>query len=264
MHPIAFNLGTFAITMQGFFLVFGFLISIWVARRKAIDEGITQSTVIDCGPWLVVGSILGARATYVIGHWDQAFVGKPFWAIFLLNKDGLVTYGGCIGALGALCVYLYLRTIPVWKFGDAVASAIPLGFIFVCLGSLASGDAFGSPTTLPWAIRFPADHETGGLPVHPTQIYKAVLSLGLYALLSWFYARKTFDGQILSLSLIGFALVFGGLDSCRGDYTNGGWDALLTKSQFASLGLLGLGLVLYIVRRRSGRHGNPTVLHRQI
>ena len=37
-----------------------------------------------------------------------------------------------------------------------------------------------------------------GLPVHPTQLYDALLNLALYLGLAWLYRRRKFDGQVFA------------------------------------------------------------------
>jgi len=83
------------------------------------------------------------------------------------------------------------------------------------------------------------------VPVHPTEIYEAVLDLGLYAALAWLYRRKKFDGQIFGLYLVGYAVLRAFVEMFRGDYPQWqyvwGW---LTPGQMGSAIILGGGLVL--------------------
>jgi phosphatidylglycerol:prolipoprotein diacylglycerol transferase len=83
------------------------------------------------------------------------------------------------------------------------------------------------------------------VPVHPTEIYEAVLDLGLYAALAWVYRRKKFDGQIFGLYLVGYAVLRWLVEMFRGDYPQyqylWGW---LTPGQVASAIILAGGLVL--------------------
>ena len=96
-----------------------------------------------------------------------------------------VVYGGRKGLR-------LLTTLDALALGLA-AFGVALGFSY-----LSSGDAFGAPTSLPWAI------ELWGEARHPTQVYEiliALLSLGLlWQITKW----KIFPG-FLFLSWLGTA-----------------------------------------------------------
>jgi phosphatidylglycerol:prolipoprotein diacylglycerol transferase len=95
----------------------------------------------------------------------------------MIQHGGLVYYGGLIGAMLAGIGYLYWKKLPVWKIADILAPSIALGSVFGRIGCLLNGCCYGRACDLPWAIHFPADHETHGAGVHPTEIYDALLNL---------------------------------------------------------------------------------------
>ena len=107
MHPIAFELGSFTITWYGVMVATAFLAGLWTASRRAPSSGILPEKVLDLGPWLIVGTILGARTLYVISYWHEQFAGQGISEIFKVWKGGLVYYGGLIGA--SLAAILYAR-----------------------------------------------------------------------------------------------------------------------------------------------------------
>jgi phosphatidylglycerol:prolipoprotein diacylglycerol transferase len=76
---------------------------------------------------------------------------------------------------------------------------------------MASGDAFGAETTLPWAI------ELWGAQRHPTQIYE-VLAAGLIFWLIWEIRRKTPVAGALFLTWVALtALSRLAIEAFRGD-----------------------------------------------
>ena len=175
----------------------GFLAGLWTASRRGLRDGITGEKIVDLGPWLIVGAILGARTLYVISYWQEAFAGKPVAEIFAVWKGGLVFYGGLIGATLAGILYTRLKKLPVWKVADIVAPSIALGYVFGRIGCLLNGCCYGRACNLPWAIRFPENNPLSPptYPVHPTEIYESLLNLGLYAFLVWLYRRKAAKQQ---------------------------------------------------------------------
>ena len=89
------------------------------------------------------------------------------------------------------------------------------------------------------------DHETHGIGVHPTQIYDALLSLGLYFTLAWLHRRKKFDGQIFASYLMGYAVTRSVAEAFRGDYPVRYLGGALTPAQLVSAAILLVGLVLF-------------------
>lgn len=256
MDKVAFYIGSYPVAWYGVLVAIAFLVGLWLAGRRGLREGIPAEKIMDSGPWMILGTIIGARAFYVVTYWNEAFAGKPLSEIFMIHKGGLVYYGGFIGASIAVYIYLHLRRLPPWKYGDAMAPSVALGYVFGRMGCLMNGCCYGKPTDVPWAIKFPAGHETNGVPVHPTQVYDALLSFGFYLFLAWIYRRKKFDGQVFASYLMGYAVLRSFVEGFRGDYSTEHIHAgLLTPAQVVSLGIFSAGLVLYLVqlRRRSAQ-----------
>jgi phosphatidylglycerol:prolipoprotein diacylglycerol transferase len=175
--------------------------------------------------------------------------------IFMIQKGGLVYYGGLIGGSLACILYAQLKKVPLWKLADIMAPSIALGYVFGRIGCLMNGCCYGRECTLPWAIHFPPGHPThpvGGVAtgVHPTQIYDSLLSLGLYLFLAWLYRRKKFDGQIFSAYLVCYACTRSFVEMFRGDYPQhylGGW---ATPAHLISIGILAAGAALLFILPR--------------
>ena len=261
MHPIAFTVGSLPVHWYGVMMALAFIAGLWTASRRAQREGIPADKIIDIGPWLIVGSILGARTLYVITFWHDEFAGKPLLDIFAVWRGGLVFYGGLIGACVGYTLYARLTKLPFWRGADVLAPSIALGYFFGRIGCLMNGCCFGRTCELPWAIRFPPEsfvfkHQvqqgalppwsSHSLPVHPTQLYESLLNLGLYAGLAWLYRRKKFDGQVFATYLVCYALLRSFVEMFRGDYPayqrfGGGW---LTPAHLVSILILTAGLLL--------------------
>ena len=228
-------------------VMLGFVTGMWTASRRGLLQGVAPERILDLGPWLIIGSVVGARALYVATFWHEEFAGKPLAAVFMVWHGGLVYYGGLLGASLSGILYTKVKQIPVWSTGDIVAPSIALGQGFGRIGCLLNGCCYGRPCDQPWAIRFPADNAAGAptVPVHPTEIYESLLSLALYAMLAWLYRRKKFDGQVFAAYLIGYALVRSFVELFRGDYPPsqyiGGW---LKPGQAVSVLTLAAGLLL--------------------
>ncbi len=244
MDIVAFQIGNFTIYWYGILSAAGFLVALWTASKRGWREGLAPTVLMDLGPWLIVGGVIGARALYVISYWKEFFADKPLWEIFMLRHGGLVYYGGLMGAAAATILFVRRRRLALWKVADVLAPSIALGHAFGRIGCLMNGCCYGRVTSLPWAIHFPSSHETYPAGVHPTQLYESLLNLGLCAALAWLHPRKKFDGQVFAFYLVGYALLRAFVEAFRGDYRAFYWSGILTSAQLVSLATLAAGFML--------------------
>jgi phosphatidylglycerol:prolipoprotein diacylglycerol transferase len=252
VHPIAFYLGSLPIRWYGVMMALAFLAGLWTATRRARLVNVSGEVIADVTMWLMAGSIVGARFVYVTTYWKQEFANGPFSEVFMIQHGGLVYYGGLIGAAGAGFGYLAWKKLPVWKIADILAPSVALGSVFGRIGCLLNGCCYGRACDLPWAIHFPADHETHGAGVHPTEIYDALLNLVLYLALAWLFRRRKFDGQILALYFIGYAICRTTVEFFRGDYPADHIHAgIFTSAQLLSAPILIVGIALFFWRKNS-------------
>jgi phosphatidylglycerol:prolipoprotein diacylglycerol transferase len=241
----------------------GFMAGLWTASRRGLREGVPPEKVLDLGPWLILGAIVGARTLYVISYWREEFADQPM-EIFMIQKGGLVFYGGLVGSSLACILYVRWKKLPLWKFADILAPSVALGYVFGRIGCLMNGCCYGRLCDLPWAIRYPnqspiwKQHFLSGLvgeadrsaPVQPTQIYESLINLVFYLGLVWLYRRKKFDGQVFGTYLVGYALLRSFVEMFRGDYPQhyfGGW---ATPAHLVSIGILAAGAALLALAPR--------------
>jgi len=264
VHPIAFHLGRFPIHWYGVMVALGFMAGLWTASRRGLRGGVAAEKILDLGPWLILGAIAGARTLYVISYWREEFADHPM-EIFMIQKGGLVFYGGLIGSSLACIIYVRLKKLPLWKFADILAPSVALGYVFGRIGCLLNGCCYGRVCDVPWAIQYPnqspiwRQHYGLGLvgeydrsaPVHPTQIYESLLNLLFYTGLVWLYRWKKFDGQVFGAYLVGYALLRSFVEIFRGDYPQRYFGGLATPAHLVSIGILAAGAALLVLLPRA-------------
>lgn len=263
MHPKLFDFTlfghTFTIHTYGAAMAGSFMLAMLLATRRAKKEGIDPDRVIDVSFWVLVLSILGARALYFMTQ-PRSFSG--FADIFKLWQGGLVWYGGMIGGAIAVAGYAYLKKEPAWRLMDLVSPYVALGYGFHrAFGCFNAGCCHGKPTEVPWGVAFPpgspaANVYGAGTPVHPTQIYQALLGWGIFLLLVWYRKRKRTQGEVTILLFAAYAAGRSFIEHFRGDKIRGTHVLGLpfSTSQFISLfvGLAALLLFFYLRSRKSG------------
>jgi phosphatidylglycerol:prolipoprotein diacylglycerol transferase len=253
VHKIAIEIGSLTLHWYGVLLAVGFLAAFWTASRRALHEKVSPEVIMDLGPWIILGAVVGARALYVVTYWRESFAGQPLSEIFMVQRGGLVYYGGLIGSSLGCIMFARRRKLALWQLADILAPSIPLGQMFGRLGCLMNGCCYGRACDYPWAIHFPKDHETYDRAVHPTQLYEALLSLVLYAFLAWLYRHKKFRGQVFSTYLLAYACLRSLVEYFRGDYPVRQLWGPLTPAQLVSIAIFLTGAVLYWVLSSSKR-----------
>lgn len=266
MHPIAFDVGPLTIRWYGVMVAMAFLVGLWTASRRAPRDRIAGEKIVDAGIWILIGAIIGARFLYVVSYWDRLFE-RPLWPsapwteIFMVQRGGLVFYGGLIGASLTCIIYSRVRQLPLWKLADIFAPSIALGYVLGRLGCFLNGCCYGRVCELPWAVRYPnlsdlwKQHYEAGLvdqtsrsaPLHPTQLYDALLSFALYVGLAWLFRRKKFDGQVFAVYLLCYAVTRSIVEMFRGDYAVAQIRAGLTPAHWISIVIFLTGAVFYLV-----------------
>lgn len=217
MHPIFIRLGPLDIHTYGVLVAIGFIVGLAVAAKRAPREGIKPEQITDLGVWLIVAGMLGGKLFHIIFFWNDFLTGLRVDGLRSL-REGFVFYGGLIAASITTIFFAKLKQISIWKIADVCAPSVALGHFFGRMGCFFNGCCFGKPCTLPWAVDFPAPHLMHGIPVHPTELYEAAGNLVIFAGLSVFYRRKSFDGQIWWWYVLSYGVLRFGIEFLRGDY----------------------------------------------
>jgi len=253
MHPVFLQLGPIQIRYYGLMYVVAFVVGYFLVRALARRRGILRGAedVLDLLLVTIPFGIVFGRLYYVFFHWDW-YRAAP-WEIFMVWLGGLAIHGGLIGgALGLLIVARWKRT-PFWRLADVVVPAVALGLVFGRIGNFLNGDAFGTPTTLPWGIVFPSSSPAGatypGLPLHPAMLYEAIGSLLIFGLLWATRNRPARAGFFSSLFFVSYGVVRFACEFFRGDSLMLG---SLRAAQVASV-LLVLGFGAWLLAGRLWR-----------
>jgi phosphatidylglycerol:prolipoprotein diacylglycerol transferase len=155
MFPVI-HLGPLTLQARGFILLAAFWLAAEAAERSAKRLGLRGDVVYSLAFIAAIAGLIGARLGYVIEHWT-AYQSDPI-AIVALNFNTFSPLAGVVTAVFA--GYLYARRKGVAN--RCLLDALTPGFIVfaagLALADLASGDAYGAPSSLPWAIELWGAH----------------------------------------------------------------------------------------------------------
>jgi phosphatidylglycerol:prolipoprotein diacylglycerol transferase len=192
-------------------MMLAMLLALWlgsfIAERECNRRGIPGNQVWNIIAIAVAVSILFARIIFVLQHWS-IYAAAPL-QIFSLTPTALAIEYGTLFGIFAAYVYVLWRDIPLARFADAVTPGALVAIFIFAIGQFLSGDAFGAPTTLPWAVAF------FGTLVHPVQLYDALAALiGLIIVWRW---RASQDGLTALVATAWYSAARLFIEAFRGD-----------------------------------------------
>ena len=208
MFPIL-QVGPLAIQLPGLLLLAGVWVGSAMIEREAPKHGLSGTTLGSLVFYGLVAGLLGARLGYALRYWS-VYAEDPL-GLVSLNPSTLSAAEGLAAALLVGLVLARRHRLPLWPTLDAFAPGLAVFAVFAALANLSSGDAFGAPTSLPWAI------DLWGAARHPSQVYALLLALAVFVAVRRIGISPTFPGFLFLawLAMAAASRLF--LEAFRGD-----------------------------------------------
>ena len=226
VHPHLFQFGRVVLPTYGFLVAVGTILSLLVCLRTARLLSLDLDKVWNVAVLAVVSGLIGNKILQLIFPWARHGSGVGLAWMTISIATGVV-YASRLG-------------LPLRRTADAFAPCLALESSVASIACLEAGCDYGSPTRLPWAVVFRSPAiVTGaplGVPLHPTQVYAALVEFALFVLLVWMLHRPHYDGEIL-----GTWLFVGGLSSFLLTLLRG--DSILATQLVSALMVLWGGLL---------------------
>jgi phosphatidylglycerol:prolipoprotein diacylglycerol transferase len=172
-------------------IVTGFVIAQWT--QVTLPLAPREKFLIGLGAFC--GAMIGAKLPFVLSDWENFLSGAAWFSNGKTILCGLA--GGYFGVELAKWA-LDVRVKTGDSFAVPVAAAVGIGR----LGCFYAGCCYGTPTNLPWGVKFT---HVDSLPRHPAQLYEAAFHLTAAAALYWLERRGLFRGQLIKLYIISYA-----------------------------------------------------------
>lgn len=251
--PVAISLGLIDIRWYALFILGGIVaalgLSYWLAGQRGLDPGF----LLDIAPWVIVLSVIGARAYYVMLEWER--FRDDLGAAINIRTGGLSIHGALVVGIVVMLIVCRLAGQSTLTWLDVIAPGAALGQAIGRWGNWANQEAFGRPTDLPWAVtidlnRRPAGYEQYST-FHPTFLYESIFNVVNAVLLSWLVLRwprfrwlRTGDVAATYLVLYGIARL--AIERIRTDSL---YIGPLPAAYWLSFAMIAGGIVLYILNR---------------
>ncbi len=229
--PKNFSVFGFSIAMYGVIIGLGFLVALIIISRIAKWTGQNPDDYWDIAIYIIIFSIIGARAYYVFFAWDL-YKDDPI-SIFNIRNGGLAIYGGVIAGFITIFIYTRLRKKSFLLFGDTIMYGLVFGQVMGRWGNFTNREAFGEYTDGLLAMRIPTEMVRSGeitelmrshmsdatnyIQVSPTFLYESLWNLCLFIILLIYCKKKKFNGEIILLYLGGYGLGRAWIEGLRTD-----------------------------------------------
>jgi len=196
--------------VYGFFYILGIGAAVVMVITDGTRRKMPLLPLLTLVGWAVAGGIIGSKLLVIpLEQWAPALTAGS------IPGTTAKTYLG--GVLGGTFAVVVVRRIMRFNMplADSFALALPVGLAIGRIGCFVGGCCFGSTTSLPWAITYPAHthpHMTQAaaglidaaapatMAVHPTQLYEIGFLVALALVLLRLRNRWRQPGSLFLLS----------------------------------------------------------------
>jgi phosphatidylglycerol:prolipoprotein diacylglycerol transferase len=290
-HTVAYEATNLPIYAYGVMLGLSLVVGWYLTLPLAEKDGLPKETMANCYVVTALAALAGSRILYVVTNPDEF---RSFGELFALRNGGLVAYGGFIGGLIGSWAYLAPKKIRLLAWADDAVPSLASGLLITRIGCYLFGCDFGkrlsdgSPHWLKALGTFP--HWPAGtlvsgegspayvrhldlyrgtametqllkmntsFPVHPTQLYEALVGLLLLAVLLWQRKYVRFRGQVFFLFVFAYGFLRFVLELWRDDVERGSYGPTFDAHVYIPFCLLlmalgfAFGISLGIANRRA-------------
>ncbi|MGI5891324.1 MAG: prolipoprotein diacylglyceryl transferase [Bacillota bacterium] len=249
MYPFL-HIGDITLPMYGIMITIGIFAGLLVAILRAKINGIAKEDILYAFLYGLIGVFAGAKLLYILPRLSWMVQNKYHFLedLYSLLVGGFVFYGGLIGGLLLLIIYIRSYKIPMWPLFDSIIPSIPLIHAMGRVGCFFAGCCYGIPAAPPWGVLFNnsliAPH---GIYLLPVQLIEAAINVVIFIFIVFYSRQKRKEGNILGIYLLCYAIQRFFLEFLRFDFMERGMLGILSTSQWISLIMIPIGVLLIIL-----------------
>lgn len=225
-------------------IFFAGVVALLICNRRKIE----RYDIVYSAVYSLIGGLIGSKLLFVLVSLktiiDNAL---PIEAVI---KGGFVFYGGLIGGIVGLYVYVKQFKLSAAPFFDVYAIVLPLGHAFGRIGCHFAGCCFGIEYSGPFAVEY--NYSLSGVPINtpllPIQLIESVVLIVIFGILLFAYFRHISDGMCAVLYTVIYSICRFALEFLRGDQDRG--IAILSTSQWISILFLATTVIYLIIKNK--------------
>lgn len=261
IDPVALQLGAVKIHWYGISYLVAFLAGWKLALLQARSRDDWDAQAVErLVFYVMLGVVAGGRVGYILFYGYGSWLEDP-WRLLRVWEGGMSFHGGLLGVLIAMWLFARRQNQPFFQVTDFIAPIIPVGLLSGRIGNFVNGELWGRPTDLPWGMQLACERfyhvcyskldlpatSLISPPLHPSQLYQAMLEGLLLLIILWLYARlrpplMAVSGLFLLLyGLFRFLVEFVRMPDAHIGYL---WAQWLTMGQLLSLPMIIAGIFL--------------------
>lgn len=230
MNSTAFTVFGHPVAWYGIIIACAMVLAFLYGLSRAKIEGVKSDDLIDLTLFLIIFGIIGARLYYVIFKLDDYIatgggffsnLGNTLLNIVSIWKGGLAIFGGIIAGFIAAYFVAKVKKIYFLVVLDILAPAVIMAQGIGRWGNFTNGEAFGGETDS--ILRMGLKRFSGGgsfsnyMEVHPTFLYESLWCLLGFVIMTAFYKKKKFNGQVFFFYMIWYGLGRAVIEGMRSD-----------------------------------------------
>lgn len=219
------------VSLVGIMIALAMFLGLFITERLAKKSEQNTEHYLDLAIRLVVVGIVGARAGYVISHW-QYFVSAQ-GDIFRLGDGGMSVAGAIVAGLLVSFIYCRKKKLSWLQVCDTAMPGIVVGQILAAVGCFFGRSMLGTYSDGIFSMQVALqDVDTRAvtlgrstekmvqgdfLQVHPVSLYETLILVVLLILLLILWNRIRIHGIVLAVYLIGYGVMIFSMEFIRLD-----------------------------------------------
>lgn len=261
MSKVLFQIGPITIYWYSFLILVAVIVGYQIVVSYSKKISYKTNEIMDMVLYLVIFSIIGARAYYVI--FNFSLYQDDLLSIFMIWKGGLAIYGGIIAGILYILYYCKKKGLDFIRVLDIYSLSLLLGQAIGRWGNFFNREAYGGKTTLETlqSLHLPRFIIDGmyidGFYRQPTFLYESIWCLiGVFFLIR---IRKRYTNQVgrqVSFYLIWYGIGRFFIEGLRSDSLYLG---IFRVSQLVSVVMVVIGFALLFRIKHKGKVKNTII-----
>ncbi len=267
LNRVAFQLFGKDVYWYGIFIATAFMVGLALTiyltkelnktRKNPIDPDLYYDALV----YILIFAIIGARLYYVLFDFDN-YKGD-IKSIFAIWNGGLAFYGGVIGGIIAVAIFVKRKKLNFFDFGEVMLPGLAIGQALGRWGNFVNREAYGRYTDNLFAMRILKDQAqvvtqelqdklvvVNGfeyIQVHPTFLYESFFNVINCFVLMHVLKNQKYRGQVAIVYMIIYGSIRTFTEGLRVDQLQIG-DTTWAVSRIISMLMVVVGITLYVYK----------------